>query len=204
MCHKPFLTTYFTPFVSLIRRCYCHLIIVMDDPGLYELVQAKICYWSTLKERKMLPAQDIVLLLEFCLKNIYFSFQGQYYEQIEGVAMGSPVSPIVANFYMEYLEQKALSIAIHPTKILLRYVDDTWVVQREENNKTSFNTLTVLTQPLSLQWKTTRRMGPSPSWTPLSSQRLMVSYLSLYIESPPTQTSIYSGIATINSHLSTV
>ena len=50
-------------------------------------------------------------------------------------------------------------------------------------NKTSFNTLIVLTQPLSLQWKTTRRMVPSPSWTPLLNQRLMVSCLSLYIQS---------------------
>ena len=28
--------------------------------------------------------------------------------------MGSPVSPIVANLYMEYFEQKALSTAPHP------------------------------------------------------------------------------------------
>ena len=57
---------------------------------------------------------DIILLLEFCLKNTYFSFQGQFYEQVEGAAMGSPVSPIVANLYMEYLEQKALSTAPTP------------------------------------------------------------------------------------------
>ena len=57
---------------------------------------------------------DIMPLLEFCLKNIYFSFQGQFYEQVEGAAMGSPVSPIVANLYMEYLEQKALTSAPYP------------------------------------------------------------------------------------------
>ena len=51
---------------------------------------------------------------EFCLKNTYFSFQDQFYEQVEGAAMGSPVSPIVANLYMEYLEQKALSTAPNP------------------------------------------------------------------------------------------
>ena len=54
---------------------------------------------------------DIILLLEFCLKNTYFSFQDQFYEQVEDAAMSSPVSPIVANLYMEYLEQKALSTA---------------------------------------------------------------------------------------------
>ena len=69
---------------------------------------------TTLKERTVMEVGDIILLLEFCLKNTYFSFQGQFYEQVEGAAMGSPVSPILANLYMEYLEQKALSIAPYP------------------------------------------------------------------------------------------
>ena len=64
----------------------------------------------TLKERTVLAVSDIILL-EFCLKNTYFSFQDWFHEQVEVAAMGSPVSPIVANLYMEYLEQKALSTA---------------------------------------------------------------------------------------------
>ena len=66
---------------------------------------------TILKERTVMEVSDIILLLEFCLKNTYFSFQGQFYEQVEGATMGSPVSPIVAKLYMEYLEQKALSTA---------------------------------------------------------------------------------------------
>ena len=61
---------------------------------------------STLKEKTVLPVKDIILLLEFCLYNTYFSFQGQVYEQVKGAAMGSPVNPIVANLYMEYFEKK--------------------------------------------------------------------------------------------------
>ena len=68
----------------------------------------------TLNERTVLVVSDIILLLEFCLKNTYFSFQDQFYEKVEGGAMGSPVSPIVSNLYMEYLEQKALSTAPLP------------------------------------------------------------------------------------------
>ena len=68
----------------------------------------------TLKERTVLAVKDMILLFEFCLKNTYFSFQDQFYEEVEGAAMCSMVSSIIANLYMEYLEQKALSTAPSP------------------------------------------------------------------------------------------
>ena len=83
----------------------------------------------TLKERTGIRVGDIVLLWEFCLKNTSFSFQGQFYEQVEGVAMGSPVSPIVANLYMDQFKQKALSTAPTP-RLWHWYVDDTFVIQK--------------------------------------------------------------------------
>ena len=83
---------------------------VLIDPAL-NIIKDLLDKDKTLKERTVMEVGDIILLLEFCLKNTYFSFQGQFYEQVEGAAMGSTVSPIVANLYMEYLEQKALSIA---------------------------------------------------------------------------------------------
>ena len=46
-----------------------------------------------------------------------------------------------------------------------------------------------------------REDGAIPFWTPLLNQRLMISYLLLYIRSPLTWTSIYSGIATTTSQL---
>ena len=83
------------------------------DPAL-NIIKDLLDKDTTLKERTVMEVGDIILLLEFCLKNTYFSFQDQFYEQVEGAAMGSPVSPIVANLYMEYLEQKALSTAPTP------------------------------------------------------------------------------------------
>ena len=46
-----------------------------------------------LKKRTSMTIDHIISLLEFCLKNTYFSFQGRYYEQTEGAAMGSPNKP---------------------------------------------------------------------------------------------------------------
>ena len=82
-----------------------------------------------------MEVSDIILLLEFCLKNTYFSLQDQFYEQVEGAAMGSPVSPIVANLYTEYLEQKDLSTAPTPPRFWCRYVDDTFVIHKEVNKQ---------------------------------------------------------------------
>ena len=66
----------------------------------------------TLKDRTVPPVEDIILLLEFCLNHMCFSFQDQFYEQVKGVAMGSLVS-FIANLYMEYFEQMTLSTASH-------------------------------------------------------------------------------------------
>ena len=78
-----------------------------------------------------------------------------------------PVSTIVANLYMEYFEQKALSTTTHPSGSGTGLWMTPLSSKRKSTNRTSYNTSIVLTLPLCLQWKTTRRMGPSPSWTPL-------------------------------------
>ena len=47
------------------------------------------------------------------------------------------VSAIIANLYMEYLEQKALSTAT-PPRFWQRFMDDTFVIHKEVNNKQDF------------------------------------------------------------------
>ena len=84
----------------------------------------------TLKERTVMAVNDIIPLLEFCLKNTYFSFQDQFYEQVEDVAMGSPVSPIIANLYMEYLEKKSSKYCPHLARFWCRFVDDIFVIHK--------------------------------------------------------------------------
>ena len=56
------------------------------------------------QQRTTMSIKHIISLLEFCLRSTYFLFQGQYYEQLEGAAMGSPLSPIVAYIFMEKFE----------------------------------------------------------------------------------------------------
>ena len=109
------------------------------DPAL-KIIMDVLVKDHTLKDRTVIGIDDSILLLEFCLKNTYFSFQGQFFEQVEGVAMGSPVSPIVANLYMEYLEQKALSTAPHCPGSGTGIWMTPLLFTRKPTNKVSFNT----------------------------------------------------------------
>ena len=43
-------------------------------------------------------------LLTLCTKNVPFSFNNEIYIQTDGVAMGSPLGPVIANILMVELE----------------------------------------------------------------------------------------------------
>ena len=101
-------------------------------PQLIEIIKNRLQKDKSLKKRTLLTSDDIVELLNFILTTTYFVFRGQVYQQKFGTAMGSPVSPIVANLFVEDLEQWAMESApddLRP-KLWKRYVDDTLEVIR--------------------------------------------------------------------------
>ena len=55
-----------------------------------------------------------------------FQYDNKFYKQIDGVAMGSPIESLRADFIMNYLIDKALEIApqLHRPSFFCRYMDD--------------------------------------------------------------------------------
>ena len=104
-------------------------------PSAIEVMKKKLEEDTELQKRTILPVDNILELLAFCLNNTYFVFQDTYYEQNKGAAMGSPISPIIANIFMEAFEQRAIATALHPPRVWRRYVDDTWVIQQEHRQQ---------------------------------------------------------------------
>ena len=80
--------------------------------------------------------------------------------------MGSLVSPIFTNLYMEHFDREALWSASNSLRYWFRFVDDTWVIQQSTHNKNFWSISIALIQPSSLQWKALKEMGASLSLTP--------------------------------------
>ena len=66
-------------------------------------------------------------------KHILPLFQGRYHEKVHGTAIGSPISPLIANLFMEKLEDKTITVLPLP-HLWLRYVDDTFIIQQAEHS----------------------------------------------------------------------
>ena len=69
-------------------------------------------------------------LLELATLESYFFFNGDIYQQIDGVAMGSPLGPTLANIFMSHMEKKWLRDCPVDFKPVLyrRYVDDSFLL----------------------------------------------------------------------------
>ncbi|CAF0937152.1 unnamed protein product, partial [Didymodactylos carnosus] len=72
-----------------------------------------------------LDVKDLKHLFELAITNVPFRFLDQLYIQRDGVSMGSPLAPILADIFMEHIENKVEQYPEqHRIKIMKRYVDD--------------------------------------------------------------------------------
>ena len=85
--------------------------------------------------RTTLSVESVKTLLHLCLTSTYFIWNGRFYEQEEGAAMGNPLSPVVANIYMEHFKELALESAEFKPATWFHYVDDNFVVWNEGRDK---------------------------------------------------------------------
>ena len=86
-----------------------------------------------------LNKQQFCKLMSFAVQQNHFLFNGKIYDQIDGVAMGSPLGPVLANIFMSHLEDKCFENL--PSKnpcIYYRYVDDTFAIFESRNEMHDF------------------------------------------------------------------
>ncbi|XP_030838373.1 uncharacterized protein LOC115922810 [Strongylocentrotus purpuratus] len=93
-----------------------------------DIIKQRLISDPDLESRTKLTPDQIHDLFLTCLHSNSFKWRSNFYKQLQGAAMGSPLSPIIANIFMEHLEHQALKSADKSPSLWLRYVDDTFVI----------------------------------------------------------------------------
>ena len=83
--------------------------------------------WFNKTHELNLSRDQLIELLNAATKNQLFQFNGNLYEQTDGVAMGSPLGPLLANVFMCSIEGKLDQDGKLPS-YYRRYVDDTFTI----------------------------------------------------------------------------
>ena len=72
-----------------------------------------------------LTRSELKEMLLLCTKKVHFTFNGKTYIQTDGVAMGSPLGPVLADIFMVEFEKSLLPELTSYISYWKRHVDDT-------------------------------------------------------------------------------
>ena len=89
--------------------------------------------WFNKQHGLNITRSDVIELLKLAIKDQLFQYHGNLYEQKDGVGMGSPLGPIMANTFLCHIEEQ-LNLPDFST----RYVDDTLTIMPSEVAATNF------------------------------------------------------------------
>ena len=112
------------------------LLATIDVVDLYTMIPQvegvlslkKMLDYLNLKQVNGLKVETIIRLSRFVMQNNYFSYDGQYYHQIRGGAMGSPLTLTIANCYMFFFERDIVKQVNNSGGLYLRYIDDIFLI----------------------------------------------------------------------------
>ena len=102
----------------------------MDEFSLFTSVQIGLAIegikkrWGQIHPHIKMPWYQFELGLRACSANSAFNFQGTSYKQKSGFPMGSPLSPIAADIFLDDLESKCIASLPFQLPFHFRYVDD--------------------------------------------------------------------------------
>ena len=102
--------------------------------------------WKT-----VIPQDKFRDLVRLVLTTTSYTFNSQFYQQTDGVAMGGPAFSTTAELYMQAYERTDITTSLHPPKVWERFVDDVYSII--STIKTFSIIATIFIKILSLLWR---------------------------------------------------
>lgn len=111
-----------------------HVMVSFDVKSLFTnipkelIIQGVFSNWDKIKKHTQINLDLFQEIVAFCLNTSYFMFRGQVYHQQFGTAMGSPLSPILADMVLDKLIATVTPKLDYVIFFLKKYVDDFFIV----------------------------------------------------------------------------
>ena len=80
--------------------------------------------WDLIEKNTSIPFQEFKRAISIILNSIFFKFNDEFYEQIFGLSMRSPLSPILADLKIQDLKSNIFNTLTMYISSYFRYVDD--------------------------------------------------------------------------------
>lgn len=156
----------FCQYVNNICLPTGHILVSFDVVSLFtsipkELVRHSIFRrWNDIENHTPICLDLFWEITEFCIDCSYFSFEGAYYIQKFGTAMGNPLSPIIADLVMEDILDEAISKTSCVIPFIKKYVDDLFLVLPPDKVQDVVNTFNEVNQNIqfTLEMEEGRRL----------------------------------------------
>ena len=104
---------------------------------------------NLLGKRLYLKTSFLIYSIWF-LTTTWYTFNSQFYQQTDGVAMGGPAFSTTAETYMQAYERTAITTALHPPKVWERFVDDVYSILKRTHLEKLFHHINNIHQNIKL------------------------------------------------------
>ena len=82
---------------------------LLTNIPLSEIIKLAVDIIKTSQPNLNISEKDLTSSFNFATCETHLLFTGKFYDQIDGVAMGSPLAPVLANLFMGHYEKEWLS-----------------------------------------------------------------------------------------------